>query len=67
MKITLKIEIDFESWFEDNREPKTNEEWTDFFSSTLTPEGQMLGLREGEYDDMIALSSFYIECTNICK
>jgi len=31
MKAVLKIEIDFESWFEDEREPKSKEEWADFF------------------------------------
>lgn len=35
MKVILKIELEFESWFEDDRQPKTNEEWREFFKNHI--------------------------------
>ena len=65
MKVVLKIEIDFESWFEDEREPKSKEEWAYFFTNHLMPEGSILGVDDGENQDMIAMSGFNIECTDV--
>ena len=65
MKVTLKIELEFENWFEYEREPKTKEDWAEFFNNNLMPEGSILGVDDGEFQDMIALSSFSIECTDI--
>lgn len=65
MKVTLKIEIDFESWFIDEREPKSKAEWADFFFNNLMPEGSILGVDDGEYQDMVAMSSYSIECTDV--
>ena len=65
MKVTLKIELEFESWFEDDREPKSKEEWADFFSRHLMPEGSILGVDDGENQDMIALSSYNMECVDV--
>jgi len=65
MKVTLKIELEFESWFEDDRQPKSNEDWAFFFNSHLMPEGPMLGVDDGEYQDMVALSRYNIECVNV--
>jgi hypothetical protein len=65
MKKTLQIEVEFESWFDKDREPKTNKEWAEFFSNNLMPEGSILGVDDGEYQDMVALSSFNIECTDV--
>ena len=65
-KVTLKIELEFESWFEDGREPKTNKEWADFFTYTLMPEGSILGIDDGEFQDMIALSNYNVECVDVC-
>ena len=65
MKVTLKMELEFESWFEDEREPKTNEEWSDFFNNNLMPEGSIRGIDDGEYQDMIAINTYSIECVDI--
>ena len=65
MKVVLKIEIDFESWFEDEREPKSKEEWAYFFTNHLMPEGSILGVDDGEKQDIIAMSGFDIECTDV--
>lgn len=65
MKVVLKIELEFESWFEEEREPKSKEEWADFFSNNLMPEGSILGVDDGEFQDMVTLSSYNIECTDV--
>lgn len=65
MKVILEIELNFESWFEKEREPKTKEEWTDFFINNLIPESPLLGVDDGEYQDMIALDGYRIECIDI--
>jgi hypothetical protein len=65
MKVTLKIELEFESWFEEEREPKSKEEWAEFFNEYLMPEGFILGVDDGEFQDMVAMSSYIIECTDV--
>ena len=65
MKITLKVELEFESWFDDEREPKTKEEWSEFFYQSFMPKGSVLGKDDGEHQDQIALSSYSIECTEL--
>lgn len=65
MKVILKIELEFESWFEDERQPKTNEDWAKFFSTNLMPEGSVLGTDDGENQDMIALNGYIIECLDV--
>ena len=35
MKATIKVELDFESYFSKEREPKTKKEWSDFFINEL--------------------------------
>ena len=65
MKVTLKIELEFESWFEDSKEPKTKEEWAEFFSNNLMPEGSILGVDDGEYQDMISIKTYNIECDDV--
>ena len=65
MKVILKIELEFESWFEDEREPKSKEEWAEFFNNNLMPEGSVIGVDDGEYQDMIAISSYNIECVDV--
>ena len=65
MKVVLKIEIDFESWFDEEREPKSKEEWADFFNDNLRPESSILGVDAGEFQDMVALLSYNIECTDV--
>lgn len=65
MKAVLKIELEFESWFEDEREPKSKEEWADFFTNHLITESSILGIDDGENQDMISMSGFSIECTDV--
>lgn len=65
MKVSLKICIEFESWFENEREPKTKEEWTDFFHPHLIPEGSILGTDDGTHQDMIAIDNYTIECIDV--
>ena len=65
MKVTLKIELEFESLFEDDRHPKTKEEWAEFFSNNLMPEGSILGVDDGEYQDMISIKTYNIECDDV--
>lgn len=65
MKVVLKIELEFESWFEDEREPKTQEDWADFFNNNLIPESSLLGVDDGKFKDMIALLSYNIECIDV--
>lgn len=65
MKVTLKIELEFESWFKDERQPKSNEEWADFFNNHLMPEGSILGIDDCGYQDMIVLNSYNIECADV--
>ena len=65
MKVVLKIEIDFESWFEENRQPKTKEDWAVFFANNLMSESPILGLDDGENQDMISMTGFNLECTDV--
>ncbi len=59
MKILLEIEVNFESWFEE--EPKTKEEWEDYFTGYFLPQSGVLG-EEGE---LIALQTIKLKITNI--
>lgn len=61
MKAIIIIKLEFESWFEEERRPKTKEEWIKFFINNLIPEGSILGVDDGEFQDIIALESFTIE------
>jgi len=61
MKKTLTIELDFESWFDESREPKTNDEWAEFFSRFLINESAIIGVEDDEFQDMVAIRSFSVE------
>jgi len=60
MKKTLTIELDFESWFDESREPKTNDEWAEFFSTFLIKEGGVIG----ENSDMVAIEKFSVDVSD---
>jgi len=60
-KVTLKIEIDYESWFDVNREPKTKEDWTLFFQNYFNLESPVIGTEIDENTDMIYVNSFVVE------
>ena len=62
MKIILKeIEINFESWFEKDREPKTREEWIEFFSENIFTEKSVLGEEVEEYQDQVLINSIEVK------
>jgi len=62
MKIILKeIEINFESWFEKDREPKTREEWIEFFSENIFTEKSVLGEEIEEYQDQVLINSIEVK------
>lgn len=61
MKITLQIEVEFESWFDKDREPKTNEEWVDFFAEHFISASSVIGDDEGLFQDMISIKGCNIE------
>ncbi|NCD40945.1 MAG: hypothetical protein EOL88_02520 [Bacteroidia bacterium] len=65
MEVTLRIKLEFESWFENERQPKTKKEWEDFFNNNLEFSSSLLGADHGKYQDMIAINSYSIECTDI--
>jgi hypothetical protein len=60
-KIKFTLEIEFESWFEKEREPKTPDEWKEFFLNNIMPESSVIGIDDGEYQDMVALNTFDLE------
>ena len=61
MKKTLQIEVEFESWFDKDREPKTNEEWVDFFAEHFISASSVIGDDEGLFQDMISIKGCNIE------
>jgi hypothetical protein len=63
-KITLKVELDFESWFDDNNEPKTDEEWVDFFYEHLFAEGNVIGVEYKGSQELIAIRSMRVTVDN---
>jgi hypothetical protein len=66
MKITMTVELDFESWFEQD-EPKTEHEWSQFFLDHLTPyPASVIGTTHEEHgQQLIALNSWSIDVTKI--
>lgn len=65
MKVTLQIEIDFESWFDEDREPKSKKEWAEFFSKNFVPEGSVIGVYDEDHHDIIAMNSINVKCIEI--
>ena len=61
MKAKIIIELEFESWFDDEREPKSNEEWNDFFDVHLMPEGSIMGKEINGNQDLICIESYTID------
>lgn len=59
-KITLKVEIDFESWFDGDNEPNCDEEWADFFSRHLFTEGNVIGVEYKDRQELVAIRSLTI-------
>lgn len=65
MKAILKIELEFDSWFDEGRQPKDNLDWTKFFETHLMPQGSVIGIDDGVHQDMIALDRYNIVCTEV--
>lgn len=61
MKKTLQIEVEFESWFDKDREPKTNDDWVGFFAEHFISASSVIGDDEGVYQDMISIKGCNIE------
>jgi hypothetical protein len=56
----LVIELDFESWFDDDRRPNTKEEWSEFFARHLITESCVIGTEDFEHQDMVSIKSFSV-------
>lgn len=67
MKAIIKFEIEFESWFDDDREPKTKEEWADFFMEYFATDSGIIGEERGDYQDMVEIERFTTECLEVQK
>jgi hypothetical protein len=56
----LVIELDFESWFDVNRRPKTKAEWSEFFINHLITDSQVIGTEYSDHQDQIVIKSFSV-------
>ena len=65
MKIKFTVELDFESWFNKNREPKTKGEWEVFLNNFYVPESGILGIEDEDYADIIAINRWNLEVNDI--
>lgn len=61
MKKTLRIEVEFESWFDEDREPKTNEDWVGFFAEHFITTSSIIGDDDGVFQNMISIEGCNIE------
>lgn len=59
MKVSLEIEIECESWFEN--EPKTKEKWEDYFTEYFLPQNSIIG----KEDELVALQTITLKILNI--
>jgi hypothetical protein len=62
MKIKLSLELECESWMEKSIEPKTKQEWTDFFMKYLIESPKSI---IGNNQEIIALHNCSIEVTEV--
>ena len=66
MKIKLLLELDCESWMGEDIEPKTKEQWTDFFMKYLIEYPKsIIGSETENGQEIIALNSYSIEVTEV--
>ncbi len=61
-KLILEVEIDFESWMEENVEPKNAEQWAIFFQNHLIEWPKSVLGTEGE---MIAVNNLAVNVKSI--
>jgi hypothetical protein len=66
MKIKMTVELDCESWMDDDIEPKNKAEWTEFFMKYLIEHPKsIIGSETENGQEIIALDSFSIEVTDV--
>lgn len=65
MVAILKVELEFESLFEKNRQPKSKEDWTEFFNIHLLKDTPIIGSDDGIHQDIIDIDNYSIECMEI--
>lgn len=66
MRIKLLLELECESWMNENIEPKNKEQWTDFFMKYLIEYPKsIIGAETENGQEIIALDSFSIEVTEV--
>lgn len=58
MKINLSLDLDFENWMDNDVEPKTKEDWAEFFTKYLIEYPKSI---IGSEPELIALNSFSIQ------
>lgn len=46
MKATFTVNVKYDSWFLDEKEPKTQGEWQTFFEKYFLPNAQVVGVDE---------------------
>ncbi len=64
MKKKFILEIDFESYFEDDRQPKTDHDWAQFFFNNMFKETPILGENVDGNEDMVELNNFTLYPAN---
>ena len=66
MKLRLTLEHDFESWMGEDIEPKSKEQWTNFFMKYLIEYPKsIIGSETEDGQEIIALNSYSIEVTEV--
>ena len=60
-KIKFTVEIEFESWFEKEREPKTIASWQSFIEQYFIPDSSVIGTDDGDFQDMINMNKISIK------
>lgn len=66
MKIKLELELECESWMDGDIEPKTKEQWSEFFMKYLIEHPKsIIGYETENGQEIIALNSFSIEVTDV--
>lgn len=63
-KIKMTVELDCESWMGDDIEPKTKEEWSEFFMKYLDLKS-IIGSETENGQEIIALNRFSIDVTEV--
>lgn len=66
MKIKMTLELDCVSWMDDEIEPRSKDEWAEFFMKYLIEYPRsIIGSETEKGQEIIALNSFSIEVTDV--